>query len=274
MQKIGLLYHPKIDESRRLAHGLEELLNSKGHFTWVGSAWEDEEARKHIPDLDLIVTFGGDGTILRAARMAVPQGTPILTVNMGRFGFLAEAQPDEVVDMLPAILSGDYWLEERIMLHAELHRGGERQVSYEALNDVVIGHAVMSRVVRLATYVDGEHVAEYVADGLIVATPTGSTAYSLAAGGPILHPRLSDILLTPIAAHRALERSIVCPAECAIEVGVSTEYPAVLTIDGQIDTQLIDGDRVLVTVSPHRCNLVRTQPRNYFGRNLLERLKQ
>jgi len=114
--------------------------------------------------------------------MAVPHGTPILTVNMGRFGFLAEAQPDEVVDMLPAILSGDYWLEERIMLHAELHRGGERQVSYEALNDVVIGHAVMSRVVRLATYVDGEHVAEYVADGLIVATPTGSTAYSLAAG--------------------------------------------------------------------------------------------
>jgi NAD+ kinase len=274
MQRIGLLFHPKIDESLRLARSLEELLKSRGLSTWIGSAWKDEEAKKHIPDLDLIVTFGGDGTILRAARMAATQGTPILTVNMGRFGFLAEAQPDEVVAVLPTILSGDFWLEERIMLHTELHREGERQASYEALNDVVIGHAVMSRVVRLATYVDGEHVAEYVADGLIVATPTGSTAYSLAAGGPILHPRLKDILLTPIAPHRALERSIVLPAECTIEIGISTEYPAVLTIDGQIDTRLEDGDRVLVKISPHHCNLVRTQPRNYFGRNLLERLKQ
>ncbi|MGB3903597.1 MAG: NAD(+)/NADH kinase [Anaerolineae bacterium] len=274
MQKIGLLYHPKIGESLRLAQSLEELLTSQGLSTWTGSAWEDEEARKHIPDLDLLVTFGGDGTILRAARMAVLQGTPILSVNMGRFGFLAEAEPDKAVEILPTVLAGDYWLEERIMLHAELHRDGDQQASYEALNDVVIGHAVMSRVVRLATYVDGEHVAEYVADGLIVATPTGSTAYSLAAGGPILHPELKDVLLTPIAPHRALERSIVLPPECSIEIRLSTEYPAVLTIDGQIDTQLEDGDRILVSVSPHRCNLVRTQPRNYFGRNLLERLKQ
>lgn len=274
MQKIGLLYHPKIEESLRLARSVEELLKSRGLSTWVGSAWEDAEARKYVPKLDLIVTFGGDGTILRAARMAGPQATPILTVNMGRFGFLAEADPDEVLDMLPTVLSGDYWLEERIMLRAELHREGERRAAYEALNDVVIGHAVMSRVVRLATYVDGEHVAQYVADGLIVATPTGSTAYSLAAGGPILHPRLKNILLTPIAPHRALERSIVLPAECTIEIHVSTEYPAALTIDGQIDIQLEDGDRVLIAVSPHRCNLVRTQPRNYFGRDLLERLKQ
>lgn len=274
MQKIGLLYHPKIGESLRLAQSLEELLTSKGLSTWIGSAWEDEEARKHIRDLDLIVTFGGDGTILRAARMAVPQSTPILSVNMGRFGFLAEAEPEKAVEILPTILAGDYWLEERIMLHAELHRDGDQQASYEALNDVVIGHAVMSRVVRLATYVDGEHVAEYVADGLIVATPTGSTAYSLAAGGPILHPQLKVVLLTPIAPHRALERSIVLPPECNIEIRLSTEYPAVLTIDGQIDTQLEDADRILVSVSPHRCNLVRTQPRNYFGRNLLERLKQ
>lgn len=274
MQKIGLLYHPKIGESQRLAQSLEELLTSQGLSTWTGSAWEDEEARKHIPDLDLLVTFGGDGTILRAARMAVLQGTPILSVNMGRFGFLAEAAPDKAVEILPTILAGDYWLEERIMLHAELHRDGDQRASHEALNDVVIGHAVMSRVVRLATFVDGEHVAEYVADGLIVATPTGSTAYSLAAGGPILHPQLKSVLLTPIAPHRALERSIVFPPECSIEIRLSTEYPAVLTIDGQIDTRLEDGDRILVSVSPHRCNLVRTQPRNYFGRNLLERLKQ
>lgn len=274
MQKIALLYHPKLGESLQLARNLERVLKSKGVATWMGSAWDDVEAKKYISNLDLIVTFGGDGTILRAARMAVPQGTPILSVNMGRFGFLAETQPDEVEDLLPTILSGEYWLEERIMLHAELHRGDEQLASYEALNDVVVGHVVMSRVVRLEAFVDGEHLAHYVADGLIIATPTGSTAYSLAAGGPILHPQLTDLLLTPIAAHRALERSIVLPARSVIEIRLSTEYPAVLTIDGQIDTQLEDGDRVLVTVSPHRCNLVRTQPRNYFGRGLLERLKQ
>jgi NAD+ kinase len=274
MQKIGLLYHPKIDRSFRLATDLDTSLRSRGLSTWLGSAWEDEEARKHVATLDLIVTFGGDGTILRAARMAALHGTPILSVNMGRFGFLAEAQPEEVEDVMNTVLSGSYWLEERIMLHAELHRGKEQEGSYDALNDVVIGHGTVSRVVRLRAYVDGEHMADYVADGLIVATPTGSTAYSLAAGGPILHPRLEDILLTPIAPHRALERSLVLPPSSTIEIRLSSEYPAVLTIDGQIETQLEDGDRVTVTVSPHRCKLVRTQPASYFGRNLLERLKQ
>jgi NAD+ kinase len=274
MQKIGLLHHPKINESLRLAQSLEDLLKSKGFSVWLGSAWEDEEARKHVPNLDLIVTLGGDGTILRAARIAALHGTPILSINMGRFGFLAETQPDEAVGELPAILSGEYWLEERIMLHAELHRQGEQLASHEALNDVVVGHGLISRVVRLAVYVDDEHVANYVADGVIVATPTGSTAYSLAAGGPILHPQLQDVLLTPIAPHRALERSLVLPPESAIEIHLSTENLAILSIDGQIDVELEDGDRVLVTVSPHHCNLVRTQPRNYFGHNLLERLKQ
>lgn len=274
MQKIGILHHPKIDESLRLAQNLEDLLKAKGYSVWVGSAWEDEVARKHIPDLDLIVTLGGDGTILRAARMAALHGTPILSINMGRFGFLAETQPDKAAKELPAILAGEYWLEKRIMLHAELYRQGEQLASYEALNDVVVGHGLISRVVRLAIYVDGEHVADYAADGVIVATPTGSTAYSLAAGGPILHPQLQDILLTPIAPHRALERSVVLPRESAIEIHLSTEYQAVLSIDGQIDVELKNGDRVLVTVSPHRCNLVRTQSRSYFGRNLLERLKQ
>jgi NAD+ kinase len=274
LQTIGLLYHPKIRESLHLAQELDSLLKSKGLSTWVGSAWADEEARERMPDLDLIVTFGGDGTILRAARMAVLHDTPILSVNMGRFGFLAEAQPDEVSEIMDTVLSGSYWLEDRIMLHAELRRGGEVQGSYDALNDVVVGHGTISRVVRLVAYVDGEHMADYVGDGLIVATPTGSTAYSLAAGGPILHPRLEDVLLTPIAPHRALERSLVLPLESVIEIRLSTEYRAVLTIDGQIETPLEDGDRVTVTVSPHRCRLVRTQPTNYFGRNLLERLKQ
>jgi NAD+ kinase len=274
MQKIGLLYHPKIAESRQLAGDLDDMLTARGLFTWVGSAWEDQQAKEHVSDLDLIVTFGGDGTILRAARMAALHGTPILSVNMGRFGFLAEAQPSEVPKVMNRVLSGDYWLEERSMLHAELNRRGRLVGAFEALNDVVVGHGTISRVVRLGAFVDGEHLANYVADGLIVATPTGSTAYSLAAGGPILHPALRDILITPIAPHRAVERSLVLPAESTVEIRLSTEYPAVLTIDGQIDTELVDEDRVSISVSRHCCRLARIQPRNYFGRNLLDRLKQ
>ncbi len=274
MEKIGVLYHPKIDESHRLARTLESQLRATGLLVWVGSAWEDEEARKQIPDLDLIVTIGGDGTVLRAARMTVGHGTPILSVNMGRFGFLAEAQPDQAMDRLLTVLAGEYWLEERTMLHAELHRHGEQRGAYAALNDVVVGHGFISRVVRVAIYADREHVADYAADGVIVATPTGSTAYSLAAGGPILHPELNDILLTPIAPHRALERSLVLPQESVVEVYLSTEYSAILSVDGQVDVELEDGDTVSVRVSPDRCNLVRTQPRSYFNRNLLERLKQ
>ncbi|MDH4209179.1 MAG: NAD(+)/NADH kinase [Anaerolineae bacterium] len=274
MQNIGLLYHPRIAESLRLATELHDLLKSRGLSPWLGSAWENAEARPHVADLDLIVTFGGDGTILRAARMTALHGTPILSVNLGRFGFLAEARPDQLAEVLETVLAGNYWLEERIMLHAELERSGRVQAAYEALNDVVVGHGTISRAIRLAAYLDGEHLVDYVADGLIVATATGSTAYSLAAGGPVLHPLLRDMLLTPIAPHRALERSLVVPAESGIEIRLSADYPAVLSIDGQIDTQMENGDKVGVSVSPHTCKLIRTQPTTYFGRDLLERLKQ
>jgi NAD+ kinase len=176
--------------------------------------------------------------------------------------------------LLESVLEGNYWLEERIMLRAELRRGGGVVGDYDALNDVVVGHGTISRAIRLVAYLDGEHLADYVADGLIVATATGSTAYSLAAGGPILHPLLTDILLTPIAPHRALERSLVLPAESSLEIRLSADYPAVLSIDGQIDTQMENGDSVQVSVSPRTCKLVRTQTTTYFGRDLLERLKQ
>jgi NAD+ kinase len=274
MQNIGLLYHPRIAESLRLAAELRDLLKSRGLSPWLGSAWENEEAQPHIADLDLMITFGGDGTILRAARIAALHGTPILSVNLGRFGFLAEARPDQLAEVLETVLAGNYWLEERIMLYAELSRGARVEAAHDALNDVVVGHGTISRAIRLAAHLDGEHLADYVADGLIVATATGSTAYSLAAGGPVLHPLLRDIILTPIAPHRALERSVVLPAESLLEIRLSTDYPAVLSIDGQIDTQMENGDSVRVSVSPRTCKLVRTQPTSYFGRDLLERLKQ
>lgn len=273
MKRIGLLYHPKIPESRRLAEELTHQIEALGSSPWVCSAWEERRIKGRLTALDLLVTLGGDGTILRAARMAAPYATPILGVNFGRLGFLAEVEPEEVVEKLPSVLEGRYWLEERMMLHAEALRGEECLGKYKALNDVVVGRGPLARVIRLATYIDGDYLTTYAADGVIVATPTGSTAYSLAAGGPILSPQLKSILLTPILPYLATARSLVLSPRARVKVQVSTHHSAALTLDGQISVELEDGDAVTVTASRHVCYLVRMRPETYFYRTLLERLK-
>jgi len=273
VKRIAFLFHPRIPESRPLAEGLAEELRSKGLDPWLVSAWEEEKIAPRIADLDLLVTLGGDGTVLRAARLAAAHGTPILAVNMGHLGFLAEAEPEEVTEKLTAILEGDYWVEERNMLQATLLRGGTQIEAYEALNDVVVARGVMARALHLTTSVDSEEVITYIADGVIVATATGSTAYSLAAGGPILDPRLRELLVTPIAPHLSATRSLVLPAHSEIEVTIESDQPATLTIDGQIHQELLDGDTVVVRASEHLCRLLRTQPRDYFYKTLQKRLK-
>lgn len=273
MKRIALLFHPRIPESRPLAEGVAEEMRSKGLDPWLVSAWEEEKIARRMAELDLLVTLGGDGTVLRAARLAAAHGTPILAVNIGHLGFLAEAEPEELIEKLTAVLQGDYWVEERNMLRATLLRGGTQIEAYEALNDVVVARGVMARALHLTTSVDGEEVITYIADGVIVATATGSTAYSLAAGGPILDPRLRDLLLTPIAPHLSATHSLVLPAHSEIKVTIESDQPATLTIDGQIHQELLNGDTVVVRASEHLCRLLRTQPQDYFYKTLQKRLK-
>jgi len=272
VKRIGLLHHPKIPESLDLAGEMADQLRAWGASPWMGSAWDEEVVGQHIADLDLVITLGGDGTILRAARMAARHSVPILGLNLGRLGFLAEMEPGDWREKLRRVLAGEYWLEERIMLRAELWRGGNALGDFEALNDVVIGRASFARVVRLATYIDGSYLTTYVADGLIVATPTGSTAYALSAGGPILPPELRNILIIPVAPYLSLDRAIVLSEGAKVEIRVSTDHRAILTVDGQIHAELEDGDRVAVGASPHTCRFVRLQDRAYFYRNLMKRL--
>ena len=272
MKRIGLLHHPKIPESLDLAGEMADQLRAWGASPWMGSAWDEEVVGQHIADLDLVITLGGDGTILRAARMAARHSVPILGLNLGRLGFLAEMEPGDWREKLRRVLAGEYWLEERIMLRAELWRGQNALGDFEALNDVVIGRASFARVVRLATYIDGSYLTTYVADGLIVATPTGSTAYALSAGGPILPPELRNILIIPVAPYLSLDRAIVLSEGAKVEIRVSTDHRAILTVDGQIHMELEDGDRVAVGASPHTCRFVRLQDRAYFYRNLMKRL--
>jgi NAD+ kinase len=210
---------------------------------------------------EMLVVFGGDGTILHAARQAAPAGIPILGVNLGGFGFLAEVHDRAVDDALLRVLAGDYRVDERMMLQAQVCRGaGRERIVREllALNEVVVTKSGYARLLRIRTEINEDHLATHLADGLIVATPTGSTAYSLSAGGPILHPDLDAIVLTPICAHTLNARAVVLSANEAITIRVEpTGAPSVLTVDGQEGEPLEPDDIVRVARASCRTRLVR-----------------
>jgi NAD+ kinase len=269
---VGLLYHPMIAESQGLAAEILEFLEGLGVSAWIGSGWDEPAVAGQAAELDLLITLGGDGSMLRAARMASHHGIPVLGVNLGRLGFLAEVQPQEWPERLQRVLAGDYWVEERMMVHAECWREDEILGSNEALNDVVISRGSLARVVRLSTYIDGGFLTTYVADGLIVSTSTGSTAYALAAGGPIVPPELKNMLLIPLAPHLSLERAIVLSKGSMVRIVVHTDHTAILTVDGQFEVELADGDWVQVVASPRIGRFIRLQDRAYFYRTLMQRL--
>ena len=273
MRRIGILHHPKIAVSRPLANEIAEQIGSQGVEAWQGSAWDEAGVTREIRDFDLVITLGGDGTILRAARMGAGHGVPVLGINLGRLGFLAELAPDEWRERLPQVLAGDYWIEERMMLRAESYHAGELVATYEALNDVVLSRGGLARIVEVETHVDGCRLTTFIADGVIVSTATGSTAYALAVGGPIMPPMLRNILLIPIAPHLTLNRAIILSEGDAVTLKISTDHRARLTVDGQFDQNLMDGDHVHVSASPHRCKFVRLQSETYFYETLMEKLR-
>ncbi len=273
MKRFGLLHHPKIPESWQVAEETQAGLEDLGASAWQASAWDEAQVLRKAHESDVLITFGGDGTIVRTARVTAGHDLPILGVNLGRLGFLAELQPSEVSENLKALVNEQYWLEERMMLRAELQRERQTVQCFEALNDVVVSRGGLARAIRVGTYIDGQYLTTYVADGVIVATPTGSTAYSLAAGGPILDPNLSSLLLTPIVPYLTVATALVLPSSAHVQLQVSAQYEAALTIDGQVDAPLLDGDSVLVGTSPNVCRFVRMGERDYFYRTLLQRLK-
>jgi NAD+ kinase len=271
-RNVGLLYHPKLAESRVMAAEMLEFIENLGASAWVSSSWHEEAIKDRLPYLNLLITLGGDGSLLRAARLTASHTIPILGINMGRLGFLAEVQPAEWRERVRQAFLGEYWIEERMMLHAE-HVQQDHTVNIcEALNEIVISRGKLARVVRLHTYIDGSFLTAYTADGLIIATATGSTAYALAAGGPILPPELKNFLLIPLAPHLSLERAIVLSKGATVRVQVSTDHTAVLTVDGQFEIELVDGDELSLSASPSVGRFLRLHDKNYFYRTLLERL--
>jgi NAD+ kinase len=269
MKKIGILFHPKIPAAEALAYDLAKRLAHFEASAWLCSAWDEGGAKEKAPGTELILSIGGDGTMLRAARVAAPLSIPILGINLGHLGFMIELTAEEVWDKMPHLLAGGGWLDERAMLEARLP---SQEGSFQALNDVVVARGARARVIRVQAAIDGEPLAVYKCDGVIVATATGSTGYSLAAGGPILHPRAKELLLTPISAHLSLAAPLVFSPETLLALEVRTEEQALLSIDGQTEVQLNDGDVVEVRRSPYVTRLLRTQPPAFFYRTLTERL--
>lgn len=268
---ISILYNAHIPQAYPLAQEIAAWIERNGPRPRVCTTSDAPDAICW-QETRLLVTLGGDGSILRAARAAAPYGTPILGVNLGRVGFLTEAEPEMWEEALRKVLSGEYWVEERMMLQVAVRRGGEVLRQAEALNDVVAARGARARVVHLRAEVDGGCLATYVADGLIVATPTGSTAYALAAGGPVLPPQLRNILLVPVAPHLSMERPIVLSEGVKVRISVISGRPVVLTVDGEVQTELESGDEVIVEASPHVARFARVQERNYFYKTLLQRL--
>lgn len=273
-KRVIVFYHPKVEESEALAGAMVDYLSHRLGEAVSGASLQDSEACSRIAGQDLIVVVGGDGSMLRSGRLAASHGVSVLGVNAGRLGFLAEVQPGEWPQVLDRVLAGDYWIEERMMLGVELWRDGQCLEAFEALNEAVISRGAVARPVRLKTMIDGGELTTYVADGLIIATPTGSTAYALAAGGPILPPELKNILLIAIAPHLSLDRAIVLAQGATVEVVVRTEHQAVLTADGHVEMALHDGDRVCVRMSEHLTRFVRVQPTTYFYKSLMARMAQ
>ena len=264
MKKAGFIYNPKVATAEALARDLSKASKSLD-TAWVCSSWDEEKARAEVPGSELLVSVGGDGTILRTARIALPWQSPILGVNMGKLGFLTEVSPSEALKRMPAFIAGEGWVEERAMLQAEMTRSGQpTSLLLSALNDVVVARGASCRVIQVKTWVDGEFLGAYKADGLIVATATGSTGYALAAGGPILQPQAKEMVLKAVAPHLTLNTALVLPSTSVIEMELQSDLAAVLSLDGQVELPLKGGDRVKVRRSQYVTRFLRARPRNYF----------
>jgi len=270
VKRVGILYHPKIEKAEAFSRELEKFLKAQGVSFWTCSAWEEEKAKSQIAGTELILSIGGDGTILRAVRVVVPQVVPIVGINLGNLGFMTELKADEAFEKLPRLLGGEGWIEERTMLEAEPLSQGK---TLHAMNDVFVGRRSLARLVRIETRVDGEVLAIHRADGVIVATATGSTGYSLAAGGPILCPQAKEIIFKPVCPHLALDRAVVLSPEAEIQLKVVTTHEAMLSIDGQVELPLSSGDEVKVKLSPYVARFLRIRPKAYFYSYLESKFK-
>lgn len=272
-RNIGIISRPRRSNLSEVVPPLLSWLQGHGiHVAYdqetASSLVEPSEGRSReqvAAASDLLLVLGGDGTLLAAARVAAPRGIPILPINMGSLGFLTSFMLEELYPALEDILAGRLTISERVMLHAELQRGDKILDKQTVLNEVVINKGALARMIELELSIDQDFVCRYRADGLIVASPTGSTAYSLSAGGPIVHPSVESFIITPICPHTLSDRPVVVGDTSTIEVKLSAGTESVfLTLDGQKGIPLQATDRVRISRAQQLLKLIPTPNKSYF----------
>jgi NAD+ kinase len=274
MKNIGILYHPKKEAAGILAERLKQSIEARGINVWKSSAWEFEEARKQVNGSELLLTIGGDGTILRAVQTIVPESIPITGINLGNLGFMTELSVDEVDEQLDDLIDGKGWIDERALLEAEIASNDEQKSrKFYALNDVVLARGSVARVIHIEARINDELLTTYKADGVIVATATGSTGYSLAAQGPILYPQSGELLLVPIAPHLSSSYSMVLPDSAVIKLTLMTYHSATISIDGHINSNLSSNAEITIQHSLNTVRFLRIHPQNKFYSSLERKLK-
>lgn len=279
-KSIGILTKPKFPEVKTTVHAVVNWLRDRKIDVILdntsatllnerGGVQKTQLAQK----ADVLLILGGDGTMLNAARLAGERGIPILGVNMGGLGFLTEVRLEHLYPSLERVFANEYVLDERLMIGTHIHRHGETVAQGVVLNDVVISKGTLARMIELKIGIQGQFVTNLRGDGLIVSTPTGSTAYSLSAGGPIISPAVRSLILTPICPHTLTHRPLIVPEDVEIEVTLtSKDEGAMATLDGQVGVALTQGDTVVLKVSEHRTRLIRFPESSYYD-VLREKLK-
>lgn len=277
MKKIVMTPNPYRDRNFKYAHSAEKILQEAGLEARICLAFDVDknfelpedvllhDLTQELKDADLLICFGGDGTILHASKAATHAGVPVLGVNIGTMGFMAELESSELKE-LRRLATGDYTVEERMMLHVCVEREGQILLEEDALNDAVVTKGAVARIVQMAVRCDDVEMFSFGGDGVIVSSPTGSTAYSISAGGPIVEPTAENIVVTPICAHDMRAKAVVTAARhtICVEIGRIGRKSAFLSVDGGRALRLNTGDRVTVTRSPYTTRLVRLSDRSFF----------
>jgi NAD+ kinase len=273
MRRIGLLYHPYKERALTLAREWRNEIVARGApAPLVASAWDEHTASALCGEVDLLITLGGDGTLMRAARIASPCGVPSIGVKLGHVGFLSAFKPEEFALYIDRLLAGEYRVEERMMVRAHLIRNSQHKRSYEGVNDVVVSRGRLARVIRIEIAIDGEVLDHFALDGAIIATATGSTAYSLAVGGPILAPTVRTLLLTLISPYLSPIHSLVLPEGARVVIRMTSPLPAMLTVDGQFDIEVEEGDEVQTEASSNVARFAHIAKESHFYETLINRL--
>jgi len=279
-KNIGILIKPKFPEVQSTLHDVVSWLRARsiGVILDTASAMLLGEQGGYqntqlASNADVLLVLGGDGTMLNAARLAGERSIPILGVNMGGLGFLTEVRLENLYPSLERVFANDFVLDERLMLHTRIHRHGGTVAQGVVLNDVVISKGTLARMIELKIAIQGRFVTNLRGDGLIVSSPTGSTAYALSAGGPIIDPAVQSLILTPICPHTLTHRPLIVPGNAAVDVRLtSRDDGAMATLDGQVGVAMSQGDTIVIQTSEHRTRLIRFPESNYYD-VLREKLK-